>query len=206
MKDRIRILIADDRVLMREGLRSLIETQPDFAVVAEAADGAEAVSAVQTSRPDVALLDVSMPGANGIETARRLSQAAGARLGIVAYSMYTDPCIVTEVLGAGASTFLPKGSSFDDLVSAIRRASAGGNRPPPQPPAKTGGAAALLSAREVEVLVLIAEGRTTRQIATDLHISVKTVESHRRNIQEKLGISTVAGLTRYAISRGMTAL
>jgi DNA-binding NarL/FixJ family response regulator len=208
----ISIIIADDHKLMRDGIRKLLETQKDFEVVAEAGHGGEAVDMARELKPSIVLMDISMPGMNGIEATEKITRSGKGSVRVVAISVYTDPLIVKEVIKAGASSFLPKSCAFDDLAGAIRCAAAGiewdggGNYSVPReaaagsPPQHS----AALSAREVEVLRLIARGRSTKQIASQLHISVKTAETHRKNIQDKLGIKSVAELTVYALSHGIS--
>jgi DNA-binding NarL/FixJ family response regulator len=213
----IRVLIADDHRLVRNGIRTLLQTQPDIEIVAEAENGRDAVRLAVERKPDAVLMDVSMPELNGIDAVRQIKKEL-KRSAVVVLSMHTDHEIVAEALSAGASAYLAKDCSVDELAEAVRKAVSGrshlsaavahaivnGFR-------KNGGlhgpeARRALSAREREVLQLIAEGKGPRQIASRLHISVKTVESHRAHIMEKLGIRTVAGLTKYAIRKGLTTL
>jgi DNA-binding NarL/FixJ family response regulator len=212
----IRILIADNHTLFSQGVRSLIEQQSDFEVVGEAADGRQAVTQTRELRPDVVLMDVVMPGLNGLEATRQIRQET-PETRVLALSMHVDKRYVLGMLEAGASGYLAKDSPFDEVARAIRAVAAGQVYLAPSiagvvvegyahraAPATV--AAAALSQREREVLQLIAEGCKPRQIARQLHISVKTVETHRRNLLAKLELDTVADLVRYAIREGITSL
>lgn len=212
-----RVLIADDHRLFRDGLRTLFAAHKDVTVVGEATDGAEAVSAAAETKPDVVLLDVSMPGLNGIEAARRiLSQGSSAK--IIMLSMHSDRRFVTESLKAGAVGYLLKDSPFDEVLLAVRTVRAGGvylSRSISDALVRDYVAAArnapdsvfsALSAREREVLQLLAEGHATKEIAARLRVSVKTVETHRKQIMDKLEIRSIAELTKYAIREGLTSL
>lgn len=213
----IRILIADNHTLFSQGLRSLAEQQPDFEVVGEAADGRDAVTSARALRPDVVLMDVVMPGLNGLDATRQIRQEV-PEARVLALSMHTDKRYVLGMLEAGASGYLAKDSPFDDVARALRAVAAGhvylapsiaglvveGYARRAAQPAAT--APAVLSSREREVLQLLAEGCTARDVAQQLHISVKTVETHRRNMLVKLELDTLADLVRYAIREGITSL
>jgi DNA-binding NarL/FixJ family response regulator len=213
----MRILLVDDHSMFREGLRKLLETNPDFHVVAEASDGRQAVELAQEYNPDVVLMDVSMPGLNGVEATRKIINVQ-PQTKVVGLSMHTDRRYPSELLRAGASGYLPKDGSFDELERAVRAVCAGEVYLSPRlmsnyngngdGSGENGSATAFdrLTAREREVLQLMAEGQATKEIAATLHVSVKTVETHRRQIMEKLNIYSVAELTKYAIREGLTSI
>jgi DNA-binding NarL/FixJ family response regulator len=215
----IAVLIADDHAMMREGLRSILEKAPegDLRVVAEAPDGRTVLKLVGERRPDVVIMDVALPGLNGIETTRRLL-AAHPRVRVIALSTHADKRFVMAMLEAGALGYVVKEAAGADLIRAIRSAML--NQVYLSPKVATGvaeSAVALarrsdaeltgstLGGREREVLQLIAEGKTSKRIASTLSISVNTVEAHRRNIMRKLGLHSVAELTKYAIREGLTS-
>lgn len=213
----LRILLADDHKMFRDGLRPLLEGTPGLSVAGEAADGHEAVRLAAELRPDVVVMDISMPDLNGIEATRRIRAVApGTR--VIVLSMHADRRFVTEALKAGACGYLLKDSAFAELVEAIRSAAQGRaflSRAITDVVVQDyvglarqedGSAFAILSAREREVLQLVAEGSSTKEIADRLAISVKTVETHRRQIMERLGLRSVAELTKYAIREGLTPL
>jgi len=217
MKKTIRILLADDHKIMREGLRSLLEKQPDFEVAGEAADGRETLKMARDLKPDAVIMDIGMPRLNGIEAARRvISESPGTR--VIAFTMHADRRYVAEMLKAGASAYLLKDSGHEELVRGIRAALAGKIYLSPDIaekvvreyldhiPPRDFSAFSLLTAREREVLQLIAEGKTTKEIASLLYLSVKTVETHRQNIMDKLELHSVAELTKYALREGLTSL
>jgi DNA-binding NarL/FixJ family response regulator len=206
-----RVLIADDHSLVRSGLRRVLDAQPDLRVVAEASDGAEAVEKALAEEADLAILDVSMPRMTGIQAAAELARRKpGIRL--LMLSMYDSEQYLFESLKAGASGYVLKSGADEDIVNACRATMRGESFLYPsaintlvrdyidrgaseQPD--------VLTPRELEVLKLIAEARTSKQIAEALVISVKTVERHRQNILEKLGLRDRVELTRYAIRRGL---
>jgi len=207
----IRILIADDHGLVRQGVRALLE-QAGMVVVGEAADGPEALQLAHTHAPAVALLDIAMPHLNGLETARRLRETVPQTKTIL-LTMHTDEAYVLEALHAGAVGYVVKTQATADLVQAIHTVIQGAislspwvttavvqayvrGTPLPRDP---------LTSREREVVQRIAEGQTTKEIAADLGLGVKTVESHRINVMRKLDIHETATLVRYAIRRGLTA-
>ena len=213
----IRILLADDHKIVRDGLQALIAQEADMEVVAEGATGRDAVAQAASVRPDVMVLDISMPDLNGIEATRQiLAHAPGAR--VIALSMHADRRFVMEMLRAGAVGYLLKDSTFEELARAIRAVAAGQIYLSPGiagvvvqdylTPAAAGerGAYAALTGREREVLQLLAEGRSTKEAALRIHVSDKTIESHRRQIMIKLKIRSVAELTKYAIREGLTSL
>jgi DNA-binding NarL/FixJ family response regulator len=208
-----RILIADDHALVRRGLRLILDAEPDLSVVAEAGDGAEAVGRALATEVDLAILDVSMPRLTGLQAARQLArQRPGLR--VLMLSMYDDEHYLFEALKAGASGYVLKSVADRDLVEACRATMRG--EPFLYPAAVTALIRdyldrgrdgelpdEILTPRELEVLKLVAEGHSTREIAEELVISPKTVERHRANILEKLGMRDRVELTRYAIRRGL---
>ncbi len=213
----IRILLADDHKITRQGLRSLLDKEFDMEVVAEAEQGRTAVRLVRELLPDVVIMDVSMPDLNGMEATRQIV-GEFSNIKIVALSMHSDSLFVTEMLRSGASGYLLKDCAFEELARAIRTVVAGKTYLSPSisgvvvddylhrlSKAVLSGSE-VLTDREREVLQLLAEGKSTKQIALKLHISVKTVETHRRQIMDKLDIHTVAELTKYAIRKGLTSL
>jgi two-component system response regulator NreC len=213
----LRILLADDHKITRQGLRSLLEKQQDMEVVAEAEDGRTAVRLVGELSPNVVIMDVTMPDLNGVEATRQIvSQSPDVK--IIALSMHSDTLFVTEMLRSGASGYLLKDCAFEELARAIHAVVAGKTY---LSPSVSGvvvddylhrlskadfSDSQVLTDREREVLQLLAEGKSTKQIALKLHISVKTVETHRRQMMNKLDIHTVAELTKYAIRKGLTSL
>lgn len=213
----IRILLADDHALMREGLRSLIEKQPDREIVAEAENGRTTVELALKLRPDLVIMDIVMPDLNGIDATRKiLAKAPGLK--IIALSMYSDRRYVAGMLSAGASGFLLKKNVFSELERAITTVL--GNQVYLCPevaaivkedyvhhlPDSDAKICATLTDREREVLQLLAEGNISKQIAARLGISIKTVEMHRQHIMEKLDLHSVADLTKYAVREGLTSL
>jgi len=214
-KKPIRILLADDHNIMRRGLRLLLERQPGLEVVAEAADGREAVERAEATRPDIVVLDIAMPKMSGIEAAQRirtlLPQAA-----IVILSMHSDEGYVLRALKAGAKGYLLKDSAESDLIDAIKAVSDGKAFFSPEiskilvedyvrDMRKRGAEDSyeLLTSREREVLHLLAEGKSNKDIATLLDLSLYTVETHRRNLQEKLNLHSLAELILYAVRKGV---
>ena len=213
----IRILLADDHKITRQGLRSLLDKQQDMEVVAEAEDGRTAVRLVGELSPNVVIMDVTMPDLNGVEATRQIvGQSPDVK--IIALSMHSDTLFVTEMLRSGASGYLLKDCAFEELARAIHAVVAGKTY---LSPSVSGvvvddylhrlskadfSDSQVLTDREREVLQLLAEGKSTKQIALKLHISVKTVETHRRQMMNKLDIHTVAELTKYAIRKGLTSL
>jgi RNA polymerase sigma factor (sigma-70 family) len=215
MNDVIRVLVVDDHAIVRQGIRQVLDDAAGFAVVGEAGDGTAALAAAALHLPDVVVLDVSLPGDTGLEVARRLKQARPATR-ILMLSVYDNTEYVLEAVRAGADGYLLKDSSPADLRDAIRAVHAGesafsaatarqlnaGLRQEAQRRAKEDRLAQLTS-REREVLRLIVEGRTNKETAATLGISHRTVETHRENILRKLGVRSVAELTRLAIETGM---
>lgn len=207
----IRIALADDHAVVREGLRVLLERVDDFDVVGEAQDGQEVLQLVRDTEPDVAVIDLAMPKLNGVEATRRIAkEMPGVR--VVMLSMYTGDEYVLQALGAGAAGYVVKDSAADNLVTAIRTVARGQQYLSPGIPQAlledarqgiSGNPLDRLTSREREVLQLIAEGNSNKEIASLLDLSVKTVEAHRGNLMAKLDIHDTASLTRFAIAHGL---
>jgi DNA-binding NarL/FixJ family response regulator len=212
----IKVLIADDHQIVREGLRSMLEKEPGIKVVGEAEDGRKTLRLAQELTPDVIIMDLAMPDLNGIEATRQIV-AEFHNIRVIALSMHDDRRFVLNMLKAGAKGYLLKDSAFKDLANAIRAVVANKTYLSSEiadivvkdyvssSSADESSAFSLLSPREREVLQLIAEGKTTNQISEHLHISIKTVETHRAQLMTKLKVKGVAELTKYAIREGLTA-
>ena len=213
----IKIMLADDHQIMRDGLRSLIEKLPGMEVVAEAENGRTAIKQTRRFRPDVIVMDINMPDLNGIDATRRIvAEFPGTK--IIAFSMHTDHQFVAGALKAGVCGYLQKDTAFEELDRAIRTVVADQTYLSPDITgdvvkgylekllADESAVPAFLTEREREVVQLYAEGHKTKQIADRLNLSVKTVETHRRNIMEKLDITSIAELTKFAIREGLTTL
>jgi DNA-binding NarL/FixJ family response regulator len=205
----LRILIADDHGIVRSGVRMLLDRQPGMEVVAEAEDGVDAVAQAIAERPDVAVLDVAMPRMTGIQAAREI-KAQSPETSVLLLSMHDDEHYMFEALQAGASGYVLKRAADADLVDAVHAVAAG--RPFVSPhadgadewlAAQANGPKDPLTPRELDVVKLIAEAHTNKQIAEILHLSEKTVESHRGNVFAKLGMRDRVELVRYAIKRGL---
>ena len=212
----MKILLADDHAIIRDGLATLLK-QSDHEIVGEAVDGRSAVQMALELKPDIVVMDIGMPGMNGIEATRHLIEQA-AELHVIALSMHSDATYVGRMLQAGARAYLLKESAFDELEEAIDNVQRGriflgskiqgvvvgdyvdrlGGKRPTSP--------VTLTNKEREVLQLVAEGKSTKEIAQALSITVKTVETHRHNIMNRLGIRSIAQLTKYAIRQGLTSL
>ncbi len=207
-----RILLADDHKIIREGLRDLIEGEPGMEVVGEAGDGQEAVDRALELSPDVIVMDVTMPRMSGIDATKEiLSQKPETK--IVALSIHSERHFIASMLAAGASAYLPKDSAFKQLVHAINASAAGNVYLSPDIAQdvmhdylKSLTKSPILTDRQREVLKLVSEGMSARDIAEKLDLSVKTVEMHRKNIMDKLGLHSTAELTKYAIREGIGSL
>lgn len=212
-----RIILADDHKIIREGLRSLLEKQTDMEVVAEAQDGLTTVNLVHKLRPDVVVMDIGMPEMNGIDaTAQITSEHKDTK--VIALSMHSDRRFVMQMLKAGAAGYLLKDSAFEELVLAIHTVRRNKRYLSPaitdvvikeylqNLPTAESTVFTVLTAREREVLQHIAEGKSTKQIAAILGVSVKTVETHRQQVMEKLDMHSIAELTKYAVREGLTSL
>jgi len=212
----IRIILVDDHKITRQGLRLLVEKQKDMQVVAEAQDGRSAVELVDKLEPDLVIMDVTMPDLNGMEATRQiLTRSPDVK--VIALSMHSDSLFVTEMLKSGASGYLLKDCAFEELVRAIYSVIKGNTYLSPSISSvvvddylhrlsRYASNADVLTNREREVLQLLAEGKSTKQIALKLYVSAKTIETHRRQIMEKLDMHSIAELTKYAIRKGFTSL
>jgi two-component system response regulator NreC len=211
----IRILVVDDHAVLRAGLRMLLAAQADMDVVGEAADGEAAVAAAVEARPDVALVDITMPGAGGVRAIERI-RAASPRTRVLVLTMHDLPAYVRLALAAGAAGYVVKRAADAELLSAIRAVHQGrtvvdprlvGQLIPVRHRGREPGAAPAspLSPRERDVLELVAQGYTNQQIASRFGVSVKTVETHRARLTEKLGLRSRAELVRYALDSGLLA-
>jgi len=211
------VLLVDDHQMMRDGLRAVIEKEPELKVVGEADNGRAAVELARNLSPDVVVMDIAMPDMNGI-LATSVILSEFPKIKVLALSMIADGRFVYNMLRAGASGYLIKDCSFKELSRAIRRVMQNRTYLSPgimdivvqdyvMPPAYSASPDSFnLTLREKEVLQLVAEGHSTAQIANSLHVSVKTIESHRQNLMEKLNTRGIAGLTKYAIREGLTSV
>jgi len=208
----LRILIADDHEFIRRGIRAVLEKQPNCEIVGEAGDGREAVQLAATSRPDIAILDVTMPELNGFDATRQMLQE-NPNIKVLVLSMHESEQIVREVLASGARGYILKSDAGRDLLSAVDSLASG------KPfftskvselllnvylkrgaaPQESGDAPSVLTAREREILQLLAQGKSNKEVATTLYISVRTVETHRSNMMSKLNLHSMAELVRYAL-------
>jgi DNA-binding NarL/FixJ family response regulator len=211
---KIRVLLADDHAMMRDGLKALLSASPDIAVVAEVGNGRDAVRRVQELKPDVVVMDIAMPDLNGIEATRILCERCpGTR--IVILSMHSSSEHVFRAIDAGATGYLLKESAGSEVVAAVRAAhrgqrylSRGISAIPPRTQLAAGGTGPLdsLSRRERQVLQLVVEGHSSAEIAQRVHLSPKTVETYRSRLMKKLGVSDVPALVKFAIQHGITPL
>jgi len=213
----IKVLLADDHKIIREGLRALLEKERGIEVVGEASDGRAIIKMIEKYSPDVVLMDISMPDTNGIEATRKIIEK-NPKIKIIALSMHSDRRFVADMLSAGASGYLLKDCAMEELGRAIRTVISDHVYLCPsvakivaegfvQKPGRSGTTIrTILTPRELEVLQLLVEGKATKEIAFHLNVSIKTVETHRKNISEKLDIHTIAELTKYAVREGLTSL
>ena len=211
MSDRvIRVMLADDHTIVRQGLKLILSANPDLQVVGEAANGREAVELAAKVKPDIVLMDVAMPELNGIEATRRMVQE-NSRIRVLVLSMHKEPVYIREILRAGARGYILKDAIDTELVNAVRSVARGDGY---ISPAISGALLNdyrqnvtdpidLLSSREREVLQLIAEGKTNKEVATRLNLSVYTVDSHRGKIMEKLNLHSTGELVRFAMKHGL---
>ncbi len=210
----VRVVLADDHTMFLRGLRALLEKEPDLEVIAEVKDGREAVRVAHEKMPDLIVMDVTMPGMNGIEATREIT-AHLPKVKVLCLSMHSEERFVAAVLEGGASGYLLKECALEELLRAVRAVMANQTY---LSPAITGTVMegykahrsghpspfSLLTGREREILQLLAEGHSTKDIAARLHLSVKTIDTHRHRIMDKLNIHSIAGLTKYAIRHGLT--
>ena len=213
----MRIIIVDDHGIVREGLKSLLQNQSDMEVVGEGQDGQVAVDLAEQLTPDMVIMDMSMPNLNGIEATRLILQH-NPNIKVVILSMHSDRHIVKETLEAGASAYVLKSNLFDEMLRALETVAGGGRYLSPRITdvviddyvGKSAGSEPAevpkLTSRERQIVQLVAEGKSIKEIARILHISPKTADSNRRQIMNKLGFSGVAELTKYAIREGLTSL
>jgi len=213
----IKVVLADDHQIVRDGLRSLFEKQADISVIAEASDGREAVDLVTKLSPDIVIMDVNLPGLNGIAATTELrKRSPGTK--IIALSMRCDKQVIGDMLRAGASGYLPKDVAFRELAVAIRTVVEGRTYLSPEAaelvvegfvrrnPSDTGTAASLLTSKEKQVLQLVAEGKSNKMIASIMGVGIKTVDTHRQHLMARLNLHSVAELTKYAIREGITSV
>jgi len=214
---RIKVLLADDHEIVRSGLRSLLEQEGDIDVVADAGDGRIAIELAHNLHPDVVVMDISMPGLNGTTATKRIvAESSGVK--VLALSAHTDKRFVSDMLKAGAAGYLPKSCAPEELVKAIREVFAGGVYLSPRVAGvvvdgfvKTESSSdptgrVHLSDREREVLQMIAEGKSSKEIGVEFHISTRTVDTHRQRLMDKLDLHTIAELTKFAVRQGLTEL
>lgn len=212
---KVRVLVADDHRIVRDGIRALLEQHPDMDLVAEAKDGRDAVRLTKEFSPHVLVMDLSMPDLNGMEATRQvLKESPDVR--VLALSMHTDKRFIIGMLDAGASGYLQKDCAFEELVTAVRAVASGGTYLSPRiaglvvkdrlRPARRQSPMIELTPKERQVVQLIAEGKSTKEVAAILEISIKTAETHRQHIMQKLEVQSVAELTKYAIREGLTSL
>lgn len=210
------ILLVDDHEMLRAGLRSVLEKEEGLKVIAEASNGRDAVRLAMEASPDIILMDITMPDMNGIEATRQIT--AETKCKVIGLSIHLERAFIIEMLAAGVSGYLPKSSAGAELLTAIKAVCAGetylspkiagivAHQAPGTRVAHEGEPFKQLTRREREVLQLLSEGKSNKEMAANLNIGLKTIETHRAQLMEKLGIYTVAELTKYAIRQGLTSL
>jgi DNA-binding NarL/FixJ family response regulator len=214
---KLKVLLADDHRLFRDGLRTLLEKQADIQIIGETSDGPETVIAAHETKPDVILMDISMPNLNGIDATRKIL-SENSSIKVIMLSMHSDQRFVVESLKAGATGYFLKDCAIDELIKAIKTVYSGQIYLARQieetvirdylslAVSRPDSVFSVLSAREREVLQLLAGGSSTKEIASQLCVSIKTIETHRKQIMDKLNIHSIAQLTKYAIKEGLSPL
>ena len=209
--EKIRLLVADDHAILRQGLKRLLEDEPDMEVVGEAGNGTDAVKLAEELHPDVVIMDISMPEQNGIESTRQIASTGGPK--VLMLTVHLERQVIASAVTAGASGYLLKDSLDDELVSAVRTVNQGGsvfstdvtkilaNLQHSDEEHRRG--LEVLTPRETEVFYLLADGKSSAEIAGTLFVSPKTIHTHRQHIMDKLGIRTIGELIRYAIREGL---
>ena len=206
MTKKIRLLLADDHAILRRGLRKILEAEPDMEVVGEAENGREALRLTKELNPDVVILDVSMPGENGIECLKKIASRNLSR--VLMLTVHHEVAFIAAAVSAGASGYLSKESADTELIGAIRTIDGGGSAfspaatrilASPAPEERRTPSLSSLTKREMEVFHLMAEGKTSRRIAEQLLVTPKTIQTHRRNVLEKVGVRTPGELIRFAL-------
>ena len=213
----IRVLLGDDHRIVREGLRILLEKEPDIEVIGEAEDGHSTVELARKLKPQIVVMDITMPDLNGIEATYEITkEIPGVK--VLALSMHVDKRFVEKMLKAGATGYLPKDCAYEELVRAVHTVASNETYLSPtiadmvrrdylrQGPKADTSVFSVLTLREREVLQFMAEGKTTKAIASHLEVSVKTIETHRQHVMQKLNLHSLAELTKYAIREGLTSL
>jgi DNA-binding NarL/FixJ family response regulator len=212
IEEKIKLLIADDHAILRQGLRRILEAEPDMSVIGEAATGTDAVKRARQLKPDVVIMDISMPEQDGIESMRQIVKTLSSRVLIL--TVHTEHHVISEAVSAGAAGYLAKDSLDHELVSAVRTVVHGGTVFSPNILKRLAESSQLqagngyrslesLTAREREVFLLLAEGKSPSEVATSLFVSPKTVHTHRQHIMEKLGLKTTTELIRFALRQGV---
>ncbi len=207
----IKVVIADDHIIFRQGLLRLLQSAEDIAVVGESGDGREVLNQILNEGPDLAILDIAMPGLSGLEIVEEI-QKRGLKTKAIFLTMHNDPLTAKKAMLSSASGFIPKDNAFEDLLYAIRAVASGGKFISPSISDKIFNSKEVkskndvLTARECEILKLIASGLSNKKVADRLTISVKTVDTHRTNIMQKLNMHTTADLVRYAIKNDILDL